>query len=163
MVPLVTTGVRILDGDLFVGLGVGYSSSTSVNCEDISDGGCADTETRTTSSSWSISPVVNWEFLSTEQAGLYLAFLGQFGGLRGTSSTTEQIGQPTVTVETDANFWWGFDIGLGVRGKITPALSLGTEWGWGIAGGGTGDNDSEDSFLVHGFWGTLTLSASIGL
>ena len=163
MVPMVTIGPRLLDGALFVGLGVGYTQSTTTQCEDISDGGCAEAEAASTTTSWSLSPVVTWDFLTTELANLYLAVWANLGEFGGTSTQTQGQGAPTVTVDVDGKFWWGFDIGVGIKANLTKALSIGTEWGWGIAGGGTGDIDSENSFLVHGIWGTLTLSVAIGL
>ena len=167
MVPLVTTGVRLLEnGALFVGIGAGYASATLHNCVPVINnvGGCDTGETSTTLTSWSLSPMVSYEFLSTEYAGLYAAVWVNLGGFGGSSVTTTDAQQNTTTVDIDQNFWWGVNIGLGIRGKITKAIALGTEWGWGIAGGGAAAaNNEEDTALFHGIWGTLTLQASIGL
>jgi|GEM_PF-3435117 len=163
MVPLVTIGPRLLDGALFVGIGAGYTEFSNTACSDADDGGCADQSTVTTTSLWSISPVVSYEFLSTELAGLYAIAWFNLGQQGGTSVVTEGANTPTATIETDPGFWWGVDIGIGIRAKISPAFSIGTEWGWGIASVNDAGDNTEDSSTVHGIWGTITLSASLGL
>ena len=53
-VPIVTPGARLLDNELFLGLGLEFSTT--------SDGG---------SKSFALSPLVNYDFLDSEHAALY--------------------------------------------------------------------------------------------
>lgn len=58
------------------------------------------------------------------------------------------------------SFFVGLNVGLGVRGKINEALSIGTEWGWGFAK--FTDNAAVPDF-ANGFFGTIVFEASIGV
>ena len=101
--------------------------------------------------------------LTGDAAALYVLGWFNFGEMWATTLTEERQGQATVTTEEGGDFWWGLNIGVGIRAHVTKALSVGTEWGWGIVKGSSGESDREDSALGHGIWGTLTLSASIPL
>lgn len=166
-VPQITAGVRLVDTRLFLGLGFGFFGASESECAG-SMGGCADMETIVSTSGFGLAPLVSFDLLrdASRLGALYLLGwlnLASFGG-----QTVETI-RPGATDKrtTDNDFWWGLNVGAGVRGNITPSLAIGTEWGWGFAttsnDGGTAGPADDTSLFIHGVFGTIFLEASIGL
>ncbi|MFW6197658.1 MAG: hypothetical protein ACOC5B_02220, partial [Myxococcota bacterium] len=60
----------------------------------------------------------------------------------------------------------GANIGLGIKGKISEGISIGTEWGWGFAfffEANDTDIFDRDTEFVHSAFGTILFEAAIGL
>ena len=142
--PPVAIGLRLLEGRLFVGLGLVYDSVRAKAC---GGGTCV---TNRDGHLFGVAPVVTYDILSRGAAHLY-------------PMATLTFARTDLFLEDD-DFAWGANLGLGIRGDLGDAISIGSEWGWGFlrsghdyGGGGTG------SIMAHGFWGTITMSARIGL
>jgi hypothetical protein len=131
--PITTTGVRVLDGKLFAGLGVGFGSRN--------DGGA---------SAFTMSPLVSFDVLSTDLAALYAVSWLNIGKVEGAGGGGLG-GNDTPLV--------GLNLGAGIRGKINEAIAIGSEWGWGFVK--FTDQPAQD--FTNGFWGTIMFEASIGL
>lgn len=162
VVPIVSTGVRLVDDKLYVGLGFGYVSVSSTNCE-TPGGDDADCEIETTSSSssWSLSPTVSFDVLTAKPMALAIVGWFNFGTIDSSKTETTQGGN-TVTLESDGDFWWGFNLGVGIRGYVTEGVAVGTEWGWSFANRSDGNNEG-DGTTFHGIWGTINIVAAIPL
>jgi len=166
-VPQVTLGVRLLDTRLFLGLGFGFFGASESQCGG-SAGGCADEETTASTSGFELSPLASFDLLQDPAriAALYLVGWLNLASLGGYTVERVTPGR-TDTTTVDADFYWGLNIGVGVRGNITPAVAIGTEWGWGFLstsndGGTPGPADDQSNF-IHGVFGTIFLEASVGL
>ena len=152
--PTATPGLRLVEGKLFVGLGlgmVGYSISECLDprCD----------ETRGTSNSgFGLNPLVSFDLIRDRLAALYL--LGWLNLVSVGGGAVEERG---MTTERDGFFIWGLNIGAGVRALLSDALAIGTEWGWGFASWSEGDRMDDTSVFAHGLFGTLVLEATVGL
>lgn len=146
LTPVVTPGVRLLDTRLFLGLGLGWShaSSEANNGDSDSQGG------------FSLVPTVSFDVLSNEDAALSLGAMLTLASL----GQTENCNNNTCVDENDDAFGLGLSALVGIRGKISEALSLGTEFGWGFL---SVNRDGNRDLFVHGLLGMIVLEASIGL
>ncbi len=147
LVPLATPGVRLLDdGALFLGVGFGFAN--------------ADIEMGPNESSqfgFSISPLVSYDVLTDDEAALSLVGLVDLASL----GETEQCNGGGCMDQNDDAFGIGIGLGVGLRGKLTPGVAIGGEFGWGFLSISR-DGPNEDDF-VHGIFANLLFEASIGL
>lgn len=154
--PLVTAGVRLLDQRLFVGVGIGFYGMHERDC---TGAVCSNQKVR----GWNLTPTVSYDVLVRGPARLYP--LGMFNLGRAGTTVNDPGGGTTVT--TDGDFWWGMNLGLGIRGEIADTMAIGTEWGWGFARTsnslGTPAGSDSNAFFSHGAFGTIFFSARIGL
>jgi hypothetical protein len=143
LVPMVAPGVRLVDGKLFAGLGLGLAGVSTGN--------------NTSRSGWSLDPVVTYDLLRDQVAALSLVGMLNFARL----SRTEVCNANVCMDQNNSLFGWGLSVGAGLRGLISQGLSLGGEFGWGFldlapgAGGG--------HTFVHGLFGNIFLEASVGI
>lgn len=149
-IPLVTAGVRILDQRLFLGVGIGFYGARETDC----DGGAPCTDLRIRG--FNITPTVSYDVLVRGAARLYpvgMLNLARVGTISGSGPTFE------------GDFWWGLNLGLGIRGEINDTIGIGTEWGWGFArtSNGLGAAGETNKVMGHGAFGTIFFSAKIGL
>ena len=152
--PLITGGVRM--DRLFLGAGFGFYGFSYEDCE----GSSCDDGSSTSASGWSLAPMVQFDLLSEREAAGYLLASLTLASVGATS--TEDIRTGMTTDDADAIFVWGLNLGVGVRGKITDGIAIGTEWGWGFATW-SDNRDEDDSAFIHGIFGTLMFEASVGL
>ncbi len=143
-VPIVTPGVRLADGQLFLGLGFGFDGYSQ-----------DDGTTETSNSAFSFSPLATFDLLSDRHAALYL---GGWLNLVPVGDT-EVCVDGTCAEGDDGGFGWGLDLVAGLRGIISPGLAIGGEFGWGFLNVSRGDTD----VFGHGVVGTLLLEASVGI
>lgn len=163
-VPLVTAGVRLIDTRLFLGVGVGFFGASVSQCGDT---GC-DEETTTSTSGFSLSPLVSFDLIQDPGRLGALYVVGWLNLANAGGYTVERV-QPgrTDTTTVDGDFFWGLNAGIGLRGNITPGAAIGTEWGWGFAtstddGDTSGAADDRTTF-VHGIFGTIVFEATVGM
>jgi hypothetical protein len=148
LVPLVAPGVRLLDEKLFIGVGLSLHgwSSEEPNGDEASRSG------------FGLNPLITFDVLRDGFAALHLLAALNIASL----GETETCGGP-MNMCVDGNddiFGVGLTLGAGVRGLISPGLSLGAEFGWGFL---STSADNDDSVFVHGLFGALILEASVGL
>lgn len=146
-VPLVTPGVRLLDSKLFIGVGLGFNgvSSEDEDGDEMSQSG------------FTVSPLGSYDLLVDDSAALSL--LGWLN-LSSLSETEVCDSDGTcVDLETDV-FAWGLNLGVGVRGFISPGLAIGGEFGWGFL---SASADAGGDVFGHGLFGNLLFEASIGI
>jgi len=159
--PYVTPGVRLIDGRLFVGLGIGFGGFSSNECQDT-----CDEYDRASQSYFALSPMAFFDILRAGPASLYAG--GWFSFAPISSATVEtRRGAMTSTFETDSATAIGVNLAVGIRGQIVEGLSIGTEWGWSFTslsrdGGETGENDDTTTAL-HGIFGTVMVEGAINL
>jgi hypothetical protein len=146
-VPVATPGVRFLDARLFLGLGLGFSGES----QSARNGPNSDSR-----SGFSLSPLVSYDVLVDDIAALSL--LGWFN-LASLGETERCRGNGCVNQNDDV-FGVGLNLGAGLRGLLSPGLSLGGEFGWGFLS--ISEDPATDAF-VHGIFGTISLEASIGI
>jgi len=156
--PYVTPGVRLIDGRLFVGLGIGFGGFSSTNCM-----ATCDDYTNTSQSYFALSPMAFFDILRAGPASLYAG--GWFSFAPISSVSAETSGGPTFETESATAF--GVNLAVGIRGQIVEGLSIGTEWGWSFTslssdGGEPGENDDETTSL-HGIFGTVMVEGAINL
>ncbi|MBN1652441.1 MAG: hypothetical protein JXA30_01560 [Deltaproteobacteria bacterium] len=144
-VPIVTPGFRFLDNQLYLGLGFGFGGY------DAEDAGGDETSR----SAFSFSPLAMYDVLDDRYAALSVGgwlnmlFLGE----------TEVCDPNCRDLEDDA-FGIGLSLGAGIRGKISPGLAIGSEFGWGFINI-SADNDND--LFYHGLFGTILFEASVGI
>ncbi|MBK8168874.1 MAG: hypothetical protein IPK60_00855 [Sandaracinaceae bacterium] len=159
VVPFAAIGVRLVDQRLFLGLGLGFGGTSSTTCGGM---GCAADQTTLSQSYVALSPVATFDVLREGFGALYLA--GWFNFVSYSQVQREETGEPTV--QSGGSTGVGLNLALGLRGQITPGVSLGTEWGWGFLSytnnNNTGDADDESNF-GHGVFGTIVVEGSIGI
>ncbi|MDH5675937.1 MAG: hypothetical protein OEZ06_27685 [Myxococcales bacterium] len=146
MMPVVTPGARLVDGKLFVGLGLGFNNFTYENRN-----GAEWSRTN-----FALSPLASFDLLSDDTAALSL--LGAFN-LAFVGATEECDGGGCFTHNDDAT-GMGLSLGAGVRGLIGEGLALGTEFGWGLMGV---DYDGGENDFIHGIFGTLLIEGTVGI
>lgn len=158
--PVATVGVRLMDQRLFLGLGLGFGGTSVSTC---GNAGCDNDKTTRSQSYFSVSPVATFDVLRERFGALYLA--GWFNFLSYSAVHLEHTGD--ASVETGGGSGIGLNLAVGLRGKITDGLSIGTEWGWGFVsasdeGNASGDPDDTNTF-AHGIFGSVVVEGSIGL
>ncbi len=159
--PYATPGVRLLDGRLFVGLGLGFGSVDVTTCEDT----CDDFDS-VSQSYFTLSPMVFFDVLRAGPASLYAGGWFSFAPI---SAATVEIRRRAMTtiVETDETSAFGVNLAVGIRGQIVEGLAIGTEWGWAFTsasndGRETGPRD-DTTITQQGLFGTVMIEGSIGL
>lgn len=152
-VPIVTPGVRFVDGKLFLGVGLGF-----VGGSNDTGGGGADRG----QSGFTLSPLVSYDVLTDAVAALHL--VGWFN--IATLGEQEVCGANGVCADdpnSDAS-GLGLNLGAGVRGKLNEGLAIGGEFGWGFMSGSDGrGGGAPNDYFNHGLFGTLLFEASVGL
>lgn len=146
LVPLITPGVRLLDGTLFLGLGLGLA------------GASLDTGAMSTSrSGFSLTPMGHYDLLVQGPVSLSLGGWLNFAHL----GETENCNAADVcgTANDDVT-GWGLSLAGGLHAWLMPGLSLGSEFGWGFL---SLSNDAGTDLFVHGLFGTIQLEVSIGI
>lgn len=149
-VPIATPGVRFLDARLFLGLGLGFSGESQSD----RNGPNPNSDSR---SGFSLSPLVSYDVLVDDIAALSL--LGWFN-IASLGETEQCRGNNGCANQNDDVFGVGLNLGAGLRGLLSPGLSLGGEFGWGFLS--ISEDPATDAF-VHGIFGTILLEASIGI
>ena len=145
LVPVATPGVRLLDDELFLGLGFGFAGvSTDDGPNEASRGG------------FSVSPLASYDVLDDDAAALSLLGWLNLASLGETEACTAA---GCTDLNNDA-FGWGLSLGAGLRGFLTDSVSVGGELGWGFLS--VGYDAGPDAF-VHGIFANLFLEASIML
>lgn len=159
--PYVTPGVRLIDGRLFLGIGIGFGGFSSNECLDT-----CDDYNRVSQSYFALSPMAFFDILRAGPASLYAGGWFSFAPI---SSATVEIkrGPVTTTVDSDAATAFGVNLAVGIRGQIVEGLAIGTEWGWSFTsmsrdGQETGENDDR-SASMHGVFGTVMVEGAINL
>lgn len=159
--PYVTPGIRLIDGRLFVGVGIGFGGYSTKECQDTCDDYDAFSQ-----SYFVLSPMAFFDILRAGPASLYAGGWFSFAPI---SSATAEIkrGAMTTTLETDAATAIGVNLAVGIRGQIVEGLSIGTEWGWAFTsltadGNETGDARDE-SVTLHGIFGAVMVEGAINL
>ena len=64
--------------------------------------------------------------------------------------------------EAEGAFWWGLNLGMGLRANLTENIAAMTEFGWGFERG-TWEHNADHTVFGQGFFGTLGLALKIGL
>jgi hypothetical protein len=145
LVPVATPGVRILDEQLFLGLGFGF---VGVSAEEGPN--------EASRSGFSISPLVSYDVLDDDTAALSL-----LGWLNMASlGETEVCTAAGCADQNNDAFGWGLSLGAGLRGFLTESVALGGELGWGFLNVGY---DAGPDVFVHGIFANLLLEASLML
>jgi hypothetical protein len=160
--PYVTPGVRLIDGKLFVGIGIGFGSYSTEVCQDT----CADYD-RLSQSYFTLSPMATFDLLQAGPASLYVGGWFSFAPVSTVTFETRRGGS-TLTEERNGGSALGFNLAVGIRAEIVRGLAVGTEWGWGLASyaddGREVDVPADDiSTTTHGLFGTVMVEGAIDL
>lgn len=134
-VPIVTPGFRFLEDRLYLGLGFGFGGYDVDNTDQGRTG-------------FSFSPLAMYDVLVDRYAALSL------GGWFNFLILGEENNQ------NDDAFGIGLNLAAGIRGKISPGLAIGSEFGWGFMNV-SWDNDVE--VFLHGVFGTILFEATVGI
>ena len=157
-VPLVTPGVRFVDGKLFLGLGLGlvggHNDCTGGGCGGGGGGGGA---VKRGQSGFSLSPLVSYDLMADAVAAFSLVGWLNIAS-QGEQQTCNAAGVCADNANSDAD-GLGLNLAAGVRGKLSEGLAIGGEFGWGFMSGSVGPAD----YFNHGLFGTLLFEASVGL
>ncbi len=149
-VPIVTAGVRFVDGKLFLGLGLGLVGASN----DTGGGGGANDRGQ---SGFTFSPLMSYDVVSDAVAALHLVGSFNIASL-GEEEDCNAAGMCSDNPNSDAD-GLGLNLGAGIRGKLNEGLAIGGEFGWGFMSGAVGTND----YFNHGLFGTVLFEASVGL
>ena len=145
LVPVATPGVRILDDELFLGLGFGFAGASYDNGpNEESRGG------------FSVSPLASYDVLDDDSAALSLLGWLNLASL-GESEVCTAAG---CADQNNDVFAWGLSLGAGLRGFLTESVSVGGEFGWGFLSAGF---DAGGDVFGHAVFGNLFLEASLML
>lgn len=144
-VPPVAVGLRLLEGRLYVGVGLAFDSVRTKACP--SGGGTC--VSNTDGQLFGVMPMATYDILSRGNAHLYPMLTLTFARLNIGGANDE--------------FAWGSNVGIGVRGDLGDAVSIGSEWGWGFIRSTVSGGGADIHTMGHGFWGTVNVSARIGL
>lgn len=159
--PYVTPGVRLIDGRLFLGIGIGFGSYSYKQCQDT----CDDYDL-IGQSYFALSPMAFFDVLRSGPASLYAGGWFSFAPIGAATFETHR-GATTNITETDSASAIGFNLAVGIRAQLVEGLSLGTEWGWGLtsySSDGSEPGVARDvSTTMHGIFGTLMLEGAINL
>jgi hypothetical protein len=146
LVPLITPGVRLVDGRLFLGLGFGFTGA------DV-DTGAAETSR----SGFSLSPLASYDLLTDSVAALSIDGWLNFARL----GETEVCGPGGGCADAnDDATGWGLNVAAGVRGFLSRGLALGGEFGWGFLDSSV--DNGPDAF-AHAVFGNIFLEATVGI
>jgi len=145
LVPVATPGVRILDEQLFLGLGFGFVGVSA-------DEG----PNEASRSGFSISPLASYDVLDDDTAALSLLGWINMASL----GETEVCTAAGCADQNNDAFGWGLSLGAGLRGFLTDSVALGGELGWGFLNVGY---DAGPDVFVHGIFANLLLEASLML
>lgn len=169
--PFVTAGIRL--SKVFLGIGFGFFGISISECGGTDDGcddGPSGSEDTVSTSAFSITPLVSFDLLAdpTGRGALYLVgWIPLVSGGGGSRESCTGGGSDCSSSDTDNDFWWGLNLGLGARYDIVPGVALATEWGWGFltssSDGGDPGPGSDSTVFGHGIWGNVVFEASIGL
>lgn len=145
--PLVTPGVRLLEGRLFLGLGLGYSALST-------EGESGATSSR---SGFTLVPMAMYDLIDAQTVSFALGGMLSLGSEGETENCT-----PTDVCdsENDDVFGWGLGLLAEVRAKPLDALGVGVDFGWGFV---SSAEDDGDSIVLHGFIGMLVIETSFAL
>ena len=144
LVPVATPGVRLLDDELFLGLGFGFAGASSEDGpNEASRGG------------FSVSPLASYDVLDDDSAALSL--LGWLN-LASLGETEVCTAAGCADLNNDV-FAWGLSLGAGLRGFLTESVAVGGEFGWGFLSA-SADDEGSDVF-GHAIFGNIFLEASI--
>jgi hypothetical protein len=144
-VPLATPGVRILDDELFLGLGFGFvGASVETGPAEFSRSG------------FSISPLASYDLLDDDTAAL--SVLGWFN--LASLGETEECVANVCEDQNDDEFAVGLSLGAGLRGFLSESVAIGGELGWGFL---SASADSGGDVFVHGLFANVLLEASMML
>jgi len=148
-VPFMTAGVRLLDNNLFLGLGLGFGSvKTKVEPP-------AGPEVETKRTAFMLAPVATYDLLKRGAIALYPLAMLKIGKVGG--------GDNSPAPDSEGAFWWGLNLGIGLRANFTDNIAAMTEFGWGFERGSWEDNDTDHTVFGQGLFGTLGLALNIGL
>jgi hypothetical protein len=137
-VPIVTPGFRFLEDRLYLGLGLGFGGYDAEEANG----------DETARSAFSLSPLAMYDVLTDRYAALSLGGWFNFLILGETDESNDDA------------FGIGLNLAAGIRGKISPGLAIGSEFGWGFINLAW-DNDNDVFF--HGLFGTIFFEASVGI
>lgn len=102
------------------------------------------------------TPTMTLDLLQHEWASLHLVSWVPVGTIIQEVDDGDNVTSPFI----------GANIGLGIKGKISEGISIGTEWGWGFAFFFEADDTDlfdRDTEFVHSAFGTILFEAAIGL
>ena len=146
-VPVAMPGVRLLDGRLFLGVGLGLAGYSA---ED-------DDGDEASRFSFAFSPGGSFDLIRDASMAMSL------GGWLNLASVGETEVCPDGTncmSLNDNEFGWGFNLALGLRGAITRGLVIGAEFGWGFL---SVSEDPAGGRFQHGIFGNILVEGSVGL
>ena len=143
LIPIITPGVRLINERLYLGLGFGFWGWDSDNGDN-----------SVSRAAFSMSPTVFYDLISESLAALAI---GGWLTIADISDTKECVGD-NCNKNGDGGFGFGLNLGAQIRGKISRALAIGGEFGWGFLLH-SGDTD----VFLHGVFGNILLEASVGL
>lgn len=145
LVPIVTPGLRWLEGRLFTGLGLGLFGASE------------DRPNMSSSrSGFSISPLATYDAFREDVMRLSIGGWLNFARLGETEVCTANA----CAGANDDITGWGLSLAAGVHARLARGLTLGGEFGWGFLS--LSQDNGLDSFL-HGLFGNIALEATIGL
>ena len=144
LVPLLTPGVRLVDDRLFLGLGLGFQNVS------VEDG-----PNSVSRSGFSFSPGASYDIIADGAGALSL---GGFLNIAMLGETEDC--DPDCSSANDDATGIGLTLLAGLRGKISPALAIGADFGWGFL---SISEDSGSDIFVHGVVGAILFEASVGL
>jgi len=147
LVPLAAPGVRILDGRLFLGAGLGFYgwSTEAPNGDEASRSG------------FGISPLAQFDVVREGAAALSL------GGALHLASVSETEFCPDggdCMDGDDGATGVGLSLSAGLRGILLPGLALGGDFGWGFL---SVSSDNDSSAFIHGLFAAILLEATVGI
>ena len=148
LVPLATPGVRLIDGKLFLGAGLGFYGYSS---EDEDEDG----QSR---SGFGLSPLAQFDVIREDAAALSI---GGALHIASMSETEACVAGECMDLDDGAS-GIGLSLGAGLRGMILPGLALGADFGWGFLSLSYDDQD-ELSVFIHGIYAAIMLEATIGV
>jgi len=148
MVPFATPGVRLVDGKLFIGAGIGLHGWST---ED-EDGNEA------SRSGFGLSPLAQFDVIRSDAAALSLGGALQFASLSETEVCPD--GPPGCMDQNDGATGVGLSLGAGVRGLLLPGLAIGGDLGWGFI---SLSSDDDSSTFIHGIYAAILFEATVGV
>jgi len=147
LVPLATPGVRLIDGKLFLGAGIGFHGWST---ED-------DNGDETSRSGFGLSPLAQFDVVREGAAALSLGGALHIASLGETEFCPD--GGGCMDADNGAT-GVGLSLGAGVRGILLPGLALGGDLGWGFL---SISSDDDSSTFIHGIYAAIMLEATVGI
>jgi hypothetical protein len=145
LVPVGTPGVRILDDELFLGLGFGFVGASA-----------EEGPNEASRSGFSLSPLVTYDVLDDDSAALSLLGWLNLASL----GETEVCTMAGCADQNNDALGVGLSLGAGLRGFLTDSVALGGELGWGFL---SISEDAGADLFVHGIFVNLLVEASMML